>query len=97
VRFFLLNPGGLAVFQVPTYSTDYEFNIKTYLDNFNNDGKYEMHIIPQGAVFHIARENGCAPLEVVEDGKAGGDEWRSNTFVLEKLRVRPRVRATRRK
>jgi SAM-dependent methyltransferase len=84
--FFLLNSGGLAVFQVPTYAINYEFRIEAYLEKIDNDHDIEMHVIPQDVIFQLARENGCVLLEVVEDGASGpSNKWRSNTFVLQKL------------
>jgi SAM-dependent methyltransferase len=81
----LLAPGGVAVFQVPTYCRGYHFDTSEYLAALNGGGRIEMHVLPQAAVFHIAFETGCRPLEVREDSATGlGSAWLSNTFVLTK-------------
>jgi SAM-dependent methyltransferase len=84
--FNLLEPGGVAVFQVPTYCRGYRFGIAEYLANLAGRAQeIEMHILPQTAVFQIAREADCYPLEVREDSATGlGAAWVSNTFVMRK-------------
>jgi SAM-dependent methyltransferase len=81
----LLAPGGVAVFQVPTYCRGYRFNTADYLAALTGSGNIEMHVLPQAAVFRIALETGCVPLEVREDEATGlGSAWISNTFVVTK-------------
>ncbi|MCH6257692.1 class I SAM-dependent methyltransferase [Puniceicoccaceae bacterium K14] len=80
-----LNPGGLALFQVPTYLKDYSFKIDSYLKTPIDSVNLEMHVIPQCDVFKIAEECNCSTVEVVEDdciGKPRGSV--SNTFLLKK-------------
>lgn len=79
-----LKPGGLAVFQVPTYELGYEFRTEQYLRSrqFSKEG-LEMHCIPQQEVFRIAADTGCHVLEVREQdftGRWGTDV--SNVFVI---------------
>jgi SAM-dependent methyltransferase len=60
-----LRPGGVALFQVPTYRVNYTFDLKKYLSNIEAPtGEIEMHCIPQSEVFRIAEEKKCRVLEV---------------------------------
>lgn len=77
-----LSPGGIAVFQLPTYGANYRFNIDEYLVQSGNRDM-EMHCFPQSEVLAIIAKEGCIPLEVREDGALGGYQgWISNTFVV---------------
>jgi SAM-dependent methyltransferase len=81
----LLARGGVAVFQVPTYCRGYRFNTAEYIATLTGSGDIEMHVLPQAAVFRIAAEAGCRPVEVREDRATGlGPAWLSNTFVVVK-------------
>ena len=79
-----LKPGGIAVFQVPTYETAYNFVIAKYLKKLAKSPlNMEMHCLPQHHVFRLAREAGCEVLEIREEdstGRAGSDI--SNLFVI---------------
>lgn len=80
-----LRPGGIAVFQVPTYGPNYTFTTEEYLQRPASGGM-EMHCIPQREVFSIIEEAGLNLLEVREDGSTGRPgEWLSNTFVVERI------------
>lgn len=87
IRAFLraLNPGGVALFQVPTYRLGYRFALADYLRNEGTRGDMEMHVLPQADVFAIASAEGCRPLEVIEDGQTGlrANEM-SNAFLIRK-------------
>jgi SAM-dependent methyltransferase len=80
----LLAPGGVAVFQVPTYAKNYAFMLDRYLGRLDQDGQIEMHVLPQHVVFAIAAEAGCVALEVLEDGSIGIANWQSSTFAVHK-------------
>jgi SAM-dependent methyltransferase len=80
----LLAPGGVAMFQVPTYAMGYRFRTKEYVAALPGRGDIEMHVLPQPAVLRIAAEAGCRALEVREDTSAGITGWLSNTFVFGK-------------
>ena len=81
----MLESGGMAVFQLPTYAVGYRFRVQEYLAGLGAEGRIEMHVLPQPVVFEIARESGCAVLEVLEDGSAGPEaQWNSTVFVLRK-------------
>ncbi len=83
--FALLAPGGIALFQVPTYAAGYGFNIAAYLAGLGGEGQIEMHVLPQPVVFQLAREAGCETLEVLEDSSAGpASHWNSSIFVMRK-------------
>jgi SAM-dependent methyltransferase len=77
-----LRPGGFALFQVPTYGVGYSFRVREYLAD-PEDGRIEMHCLPQPIIFRLARAAGCEVLEVREDWDTGQrDTYVSNTFVL---------------
>jgi len=80
----LLTPGGVAVFQVPTYAVGYHFRLDEYLACSAGAGEIEMHVLPQAEVFRIADRAGCFPLEVTEDESIGVQDWISSVFVLRK-------------
>lgn len=80
--FARLSPGGVAIFQVPTYSKGYRFIVA-------EDGargrelSMEMHVLPQRAVFALARDAGLEVLDVREDPVVGDpSRWISTLFVL---------------
>ena len=79
-----LNPGGIAVFQIPTYKKNYSFHAKSWLDA-DPTLEMEMHCLPQRNVFTLAQSLDCEILEVREDRWTGNpaDEI-SNTFVIRK-------------
>ena len=90
----LLTPGGVAVFQVPTYAAGYRFRLDEYLARPEGAGAIEMHVLTQSEVFRIAERAGCFPLEVVESKSVGVHGWISCVFVLRKERRRqPRAAA----
>jgi hypothetical protein len=70
------------VIQVPTYlPAGYRFELGEYESGGGQD--MEMHALPQGEVFALARAAGVEVLEVLEDGWTGyGAGSRSNTFVM---------------
>ena len=80
----MLLPGGLAVFQVPTYAVGYHFRIRDYLNSPPPLNSFEMHCLPQQAILEIAREQGCSVLEIREDNSAGNSNWISNWLALQK-------------
>jgi SAM-dependent methyltransferase len=82
--FSILAPGGVAIFQVPTYVPGYSFNLTKYLAA-PKDGSIEVHCLPQEVVFQLAAQAGCSVLEVRED-TAMQYPWLSNTFVFRKWR-----------
>lgn len=81
----MLSPNGLAIFQVPTYGVGYRFLISDYLNAPPAAGDFEMHCIPQQAIFEIAAQNSCILQEVREDDSAGSGNWISNWIVLKKI------------
>lgn len=79
-----LRPGGIAIFQVPTYGDDYSFNIDEYLAR---DGRLDMelHAIPQEQVIRLISEADCRLLELREDNSIGlWGRWISNTFIVQR-------------
>ncbi len=81
-----LNPGGAAIFQVPTYRLGYRFSLREYLSEEAVKKQMEMHILPQRVIFEIIKQEGGELLEVIEDGFAGGFSAKevSNTFLVRK-------------
>jgi SAM-dependent methyltransferase len=80
-----LKPGGIAFFQLPTYSPDYRFIADDYLDQPPQNG-FEMHILPQRYVHAIASVQNCETIEVQPDPLIDYHDWISNTFLLRKTR-----------
>jgi SAM-dependent methyltransferase len=76
-----LKPGGLAIFQVPTYAAGYNFNIDAWLAA-DAPQDMEMHCLPQPTIFQAIAEAGCVPLEVREDDSTGDGRYISNVFVV---------------
>jgi SAM-dependent methyltransferase len=75
-----LNPGGCALFQVPTYCRGYRFSCADYLSG--PSPQMEMNAIPQRAIYAIARDCGCDLLEVREDDATGAPLMLSHTFLV---------------
>ncbi|UQZ91431.1 hypothetical protein C4J81_19225 (plasmid) [Deltaproteobacteria bacterium Smac51] len=82
--FKILNPGGVAVFQVPVRQSNYTFVIDDYLERMNEINEMEMHIIPQNAIFEIAGQNNCFVCEVQGDTLTEAATMASYTFVFKK-------------
>ena len=79
-----LRPGGIAIFQVPTYIEDYAFCLQEYL-RLPVKLDMEMHCIPQSVVFELISAAQCRLLEVREDTSIGGFGQRvSNTFIAQR-------------
>ena len=80
----LLNPKGVAYFQIATYKTGYLFEVERYLPS-EQSRSFEMHFLPQHDIFKIIQEANCICLEVREDGMVGNeDSMLSNTFLVQK-------------
>jgi SAM-dependent methyltransferase len=79
-----LNPGGVAMFQVPTYIIGYNFDLKEWLKT-DHDLNMQMHCVPQDTVIDIIADAGCRLLGLREDGWTGArDRIISNTFFCRK-------------
>lgn len=78
-----LNPGGVAIFQLPTFIPGYSFRAEDYLQALRagNQHGMEMHMLPQMRVFELIEEAGCRPCEVFTD-EAAGPVYTSHTFVV---------------
>jgi len=87
-----VRPGGVAVFQVPTYIKGYKFNIEEWIAA-KHVLDMQMHCLPQADIFELAGDEACDVLEVREDDSTGAPErFISNTFVIRK---REKVRTDR--
>ncbi len=83
--FSSLIQGGIAFFQVPVYSKNYEFSVQEYLKTSFENRSMEMHFLSQKTIFQLAKENGMRVLEVRSDHWTGNyDSWISNTFLMQK-------------
>jgi SAM-dependent methyltransferase len=80
-----LNPGGVALFQVPTYRLDYSFSLEDYYDKEGSNHQMEAHCLPQRTIFNIARQEGGQVIEVLDDCCTGFPSEVSNTFLIQKL------------
>ena len=80
-----LNPGGVAFFQLPTYSIDYDFSVSPYLQKTASKKSMEGHFVPQVEIFKLAQQHGLSVLEVRQDHCIGFAETViSNTFLMQK-------------
>jgi SAM-dependent methyltransferase len=82
--FTMLVPGGIALFQLPTYAQGYKFDLAAFIEDRLGNGGVEMHCLPQNVVFSLASVAGCVALEVREDDQVPTPGWLSNTFVFRK-------------
>ncbi len=81
--FGLLPPGGVAVFQVPTYRVGYRFRIADYLSH-DPGASMEVHVVPQKAVLDLAWKHRLRLADIREDTAVVEENpnWLSNTFVF---------------
>jgi len=85
----LLNPGGIAHFQIPTYADGYRFQISEYMSGLSSAAGIEMHVLPMPAIFEILEATGCQPLEVWQDNSAGDPPaWISSVITARKRPAR---------
>ena len=83
--FAMLAPGGVAIFQLPTYARGYRFRVADYLAGAGKRDGIEMHVLPQAAVHGLAAQAGLETIEVLQDRMVGSPAiWTSNTLVLRK-------------
>ena len=83
--FAMLRPGGVAVFQAITYAAGYSFATAASTRPRPADPYDDKHVLPQPAVFELATEAGCAPVEVFDElSVAPSALWRSTLFVMRK-------------
>ncbi|CAM8663304.1 methyltransferase domain-containing protein [Sphingobium cupriresistens] len=66
-----LKPGGIAVFQIPTFLHDYSFDAVEYLAGKGQTLTGELHAVPQHAVLNLLATEGMQVLEVVPDASIG--------------------------
>lgn len=83
LMFRRLEPGGVAVFQVPTYQVGYSFEVASYLRG-ETGRALEMHVLPQHEVLELGWRHRCRLVEMREDTRvvSDGPDWLSNTFVF---------------
>lgn len=80
-----LRPGGLAFFQVPTYSLGYSFDLVRFMEREGRAKAMEMHFLPQEDILRTARARDMQLIEVRADHLVGNYErWLSNTFLMQK-------------
>jgi SAM-dependent methyltransferase len=79
-----LKPGGVAMFQVPTYIVGYRFCLAEWLAT-EHVLDMQMHCVPQETILKIIATTGCRLIELREDGCTGArDQIVSNTFFCRK-------------
>ena len=82
--FLFLAPGGVALFQIPTYIRGYRFDAASWLRAPPPD-MLEVHALPQPFILTLARNSGCDVLEVREDASLWPpSEAVSNVIVVRK-------------
>jgi SAM-dependent methyltransferase len=65
-----VRPGGAALFQIPTHTPGYEFDLDKYLGT-KMPKDFEMHCLPMHKVFALLHRHGFVPLEVIMDTWTG--------------------------
>jgi SAM-dependent methyltransferase len=70
--------GGYAYFQIPIFRKEYSFSVSTYAPD--EEGRMEMHVIPQLKINQLLQSLDFSVLEIREDGATGDPEMVSNTF-----------------
>lgn len=81
-----LSPGGVALFQAPSYAVGYRFSLDAYLAG-EIGSRMEMHVLPQPALYRLAAEEGMELREVRDDtGVIVGrpDRWVSHMYCFRK-------------
>jgi SAM-dependent methyltransferase len=77
-----LKPGGIALFQVPTYIVGYRFKLREWLET-EHPLDMQMHCVPQATIFELVAAQQCSVVEIREDDSTGArDRMLSNTFVV---------------
>jgi SAM-dependent methyltransferase len=77
--------GGVAIFQVPTYSVNYHFSVESYLENADEQAPFRMHCLCQPIIFEILDKMSYKILEVRDDNAVDiRRHWVSSTFVAER-------------
>lgn len=81
---WMLNPGGVAYIQIPTYKAGYSFSVKRHLHE-STPANMDMHFLPQSVVLDAVARCQCAVLEIREDDAIGRSALSvSNTFLVRK-------------
>jgi SAM-dependent methyltransferase len=79
-----LRPGGIAIFQVPSYISGYHFRLREWLEA-ERLPDIQMHCLPQPKLFALIAELECELLELREDNATGErSRYVSNVFVVRK-------------
>jgi SAM-dependent methyltransferase len=65
-----VEPGGAALFQVPTHTPEYKFDVNKYLAS-PSPKDFEMHCLPMHHVFALLHRHGFVPHEVIMDTWTG--------------------------
>ncbi|QYU66450.1 class I SAM-dependent methyltransferase [Leptolyngbya sp. 15MV] len=79
-----LLPGGVAVFQLPTYIQGYAFRLEEYLAGMHKLDNQELHALPQRFVFQAIADSGCEVLSVYRDNSLPNIYQVSKRFVVQK-------------
>ncbi len=86
VRRFLsaLEPGGVAVFQLPTFIDGYTFRVAEYLKSMETLDNQELHALPQRALFAAIAQADCEVLSVYRDNSLSDITKVSSRLVVQK-------------
>jgi SAM-dependent methyltransferase len=76
----LLAPGGVALFQLPTYHEHYDYD-RAIVGGKPYDHPMELHAARQREVFAAMATEGCLPMGVFEIDRVGGG-WASHYFLF---------------
>jgi SAM-dependent methyltransferase len=76
----LLAPGGVTLFQLPTYHENYDYD-RAMLGGKPYDHPMEMHAVRQREVFAAMAMERCLPMGIFEIDRVGGG-WSSHYFLF---------------
>jgi SAM-dependent methyltransferase len=79
-----IEPGGVAVFQCPTFIHGYEFRVADYLTKMKAIDNQELHALPQREIFSAIVKAGCDVVNCYRDNSLSNPRTVSNRFVVQK-------------
>lgn len=67
-----LSKDGMAIFQIVTSITNYEYSRKIVSQDLRSNREMQMHALPFTALFKLIKKHGLAVLDITESDKIGG-------------------------
>jgi 2-polyprenyl-3-methyl-5-hydroxy-6-metoxy-1,4-benzoquinol methylase len=67
-----LSIDGMAIYQIVTAITNYEYSLKIPTEELSGIPKMQMHALPFSALFKLIKRHGLTVLDIIESDKIGG-------------------------